>query len=119
MIDIEEAMNLIEIGLQLDGVNVIPNLKSFLVKDLFEIFADKFGLKYKIGVPRISEKLHEMMISVEEVPRTCYNKEKNTYFMHYKNLAPDAIDFEFTSDKVMVTKDELRDILINYNYFKQ
>ena len=118
MIDIEEAINLIEYGLEVDGYNVIPNLKSFLVKDLFEIFADKFGLKYKIGVPRISEKLHEMMISVEEVPRTCYNKEKDTYFMHYKNLAPDAIDFEFTSDKTVVSKKELTQILENYEYFK-
>jgi len=34
MIDIEEAINLIETGLQKDGVNVIPNLKAFRVKDL-------------------------------------------------------------------------------------
>ena len=34
MIDIEDAMNLIEKGLNVSGYNVIPNLKSFLVKDL-------------------------------------------------------------------------------------
>lgn len=118
MIDIEEAMDLIEYGLEVDGYNVIPNLKSFLIKDLFEIFTDKFGLKYKMGVPRISEKLHEMMISIEEAPRTYYNEVLDTYFMHYENLAKNPIDFEFTSDKKVIDKTELEKILKGYNYFK-
>lgn len=118
MIDIEEAMNLIEFGLQVDGYNVIPNLKSFLIKDLFEIYSEKFGLKWKMGVPRISEKLHEMMVSIEEAPRTFYNKENDSFYMHYESLADDAIDYEFTSDKVIVTKNELEKILQRYGYFK-
>jgi len=118
MINIEEAMDLIEYGLEVDGYNVIPNLKSFLIKDLFEIFAEKFGLRYKIGVPRISEKLHEMMISIEEAPRTYYNKELDSYFMHYEKLAKEPIDFEFTSDNVVVSKDELKQILEGYDYFR-
>jgi len=118
MIDIEEAIKLIEYGLEVDGYNVIPNLKSFYIKDLFELFADNFGLQYNLGVPRISEKLHEMMISKEESPRTYYDKNKNTYFMHYKKLADSPIDFEFTSDICAVTKEELSTILEKYNYFK-
>lgn len=118
MIDIEEAMDLIEYGLDVDGYNVIPNLKSFLIKDLFEIFAEKFGLKYKMGVPRISEKLHEMMISIEEAPRTYYNEKLDSYFMHYKDISDNRIDFEFTSDKTVVSKEELEKILKGYNYFK-
>lgn len=118
MIDIEEAMDLIEYGLDVDGYNVIPNLKSFLIKDLFEIFKDKFGLKYKMGVPRISEKLHEMMISIEEAPRTYYDTNNDAYFMHYEKLAKNPIDFEFTSDKTVVSKEELIQILEKYEYFK-
>jgi len=118
MIDIEEAMDLIEYGLDVDGYNVIPNLKSFLIKDLFEIFAEKFGLKYKMGVPRISEKLHEMMISIEEAPRTYYNEKLDSYFMHYKDIADNRIDFEFTSDKTMVSKEDLEKLLEKYGYFK-
>jgi len=118
MIDIEEAMDLIEYGLEVDGYNVIPNLKSFLIKDLFEIFAEKFGLKYKMGVPRISEKLHEMMISIEEAPRTYYNEKLDSYFMHYKDIADNRIDFEFTSDKTMVSKEDLEKLLEKYGYFK-
>lgn len=118
MIDIEEAMDLIEYGLEVDGYNVIPNLKSFLIKDLFEIFAEKFGLKYKMGVPRISEKLHEMMISIEEAPRTYYNEKLDSYFMHYKDIADNRIDFEFTSDKTVVSKEDLEKLLEKHGYFK-
>ncbi len=102
MIDIEEAMDLIEYGLKVDGYNVIPNLKAFKVKDLFEIYSEKFGLNYTIGEPRISEKLHEMMVSSEETPRTSYVVEDDTYYMHYKNISKNTIDFEFTSDQVCV-----------------
>ena len=121
MINIGEAMDLIEIGLNKDGVNVIPNLKSFKVKDLFEIYQEKFGLTYIIGEPRISEKLHEMMISKEEAPRTTYEPENNAYIMHYKDISDDSFkgEFgEFTSDTVCVSKRELDKILESNNYFK-
>lgn len=117
MIEIDEAIDLIEIALTKDGFNLIPNLKSFLIKDLFEIYNDKFGLKYKIGEPRISEKLHEMMISIEEAPRTSYDKLNNVYSMHYEKLAKNSIAFEFTSDKTVISKEELQDLLESNNYF--
>jgi len=120
MIDIESAMDLIEEGLKVHGYNLIPNLKSFKVKDLFELYKEKFGLRYKLGSPRVSEKLHEMMISKEESYRTRYSEENNVYYMHYKNVEhtdPEK-EFEFTSDKVVVSYEELDKILKSYNYFK-
>jgi len=116
MIEIEEAMDLIEKGLGVSGFNVIPNLKSFLVKDLFEIYEEEFGLQYRHGVPRISEKIHEMMISKEEAPR-CQTLE-GTIYMHYKDITDTGDKEEFTSGKVVVSKDELRNMLELYNYFK-
>jgi len=119
MIDIEQAIDLIERGLKVSGYNVIPNLKSFKIQDLFEIFAEQYGLQYDLGQPRISEKLHEMMVSKEEVPRTVYNLEHDTYYMHYKNTHEGKFKWEeFTSDITVVTKKELQLILENYNYFK-
>lgn len=119
MIDIKDAMDLIEKGLMVSGYNVIPNLKSFLVKDLFEIYSEKFNLKYKIGTPRISEKLHEIMLSDEEAPRTFYNEENNTFYMHYKNISSNPLNKEFSSKDVVVSKNELENILESYNYFKK
>lgn len=119
MIDIEQAIDLIEAGLQETGYNVIPNLKAFKVRDLFEIYAEKFGLEYKLGTPRISEKLHEMMVSKEERPRTFYNKDNDTYYMHYKDISDRQVSWEeFTSDQVAVSKQELEDILQHHNYFQ-
>jgi UDP-glucose 4-epimerase len=121
MIDVEQAIDLIQHGLQVTGYNIIPNLKSFRVQDLFEIYSEKFGLKYEIDKPRISEKLHEMMISKEEVPRTFYNTEHDVYYMHYKNINPIPNKFnwgEFTSNITLVDKQKLKTILENYEYFK-
>ena len=121
MIDIEQAIDLIEYGLQVTGYNIIPNLKSFKVQDLFEIYKEKFGLEYELGEPRISEKLHEVMISKEEVHRTSYNNENDIYYMHYKNINPVSNNFnweEFTSDITVVNKQELEVILQSYEYFK-
>jgi|GEM_PF-1004954 UDP-N-acetylglucosamine 4,6-dehydratase len=121
MIDIEEAMDLIEHSLEKSGVNVVPNLKSHKVSDLFEIFHEKFGLSYKKGQPRISEKLHEIMIAAEELPRTIYDKEDNIFLMHYKDISPAIPSFasgEFSSKDVAVSREELDRILSNYNYFK-
>jgi len=118
MINIKDAMDLIEEGLKVSGFNIIPNLKSFKVKDLFEIYNKKFGLKYKIGKPRISEKIHEIMISKEEAPRTFYSKENDVFYMHYKNIAEDSIQNEFSSYETIVSKSELSKILTYYNFFK-
>jgi UDP-glucose 4-epimerase len=118
MIDIEQAIDLIEYGLQVTGYNIIPNLKSFKVQDLFEIYKEEFGLEYESGEPRISEKLHEMMISKEEVPRTTYNANHDVYYMHYKNVNSSTFDWEeFTSDITLVSKQELKTILQKYEYF--
>jgi UDP-N-acetylglucosamine 4,6-dehydratase len=118
MVDVEQAIDLIEHGLQVTGYNIIPNLKSFRVQDLFEIYNENFGLKYEIDKPRISEKLHEMMISKEEVPRTFYNSEHDIYYMHYKNTNSNKFDWEeFTSDITLISKQELKIILQSFNYF--
>ena len=117
LIEIEDAITLIEESLKVNGFNLIPNLKSFLIKDLFEIYKENFGLKYVIGEPRVSEKLHEMMISKEETPRTFFDKGKNLYFMHYKNIYDTGVK-EFTSNNVMISKDELYRYLVNKNFYR-
>ena len=117
MIDIESAMDLIEQGLNISGYNIIAYLKSFKVKDLFEIYCDNFNIKYNIGKPRISEKLHEMMFSKEESTRI--QQYNSNFGMHYKDVYNISLPFEeFTSDKVVVSKKELKSILSYYNYFK-
>jgi hypothetical protein len=60
-----------------------------------------------------------MMVSKEERPRTFYNKDNDTYYMHYKDISDRQVSWEeFTSDQVAVSKQELEDILQHYNYFQ-
>jgi UDP-glucose 4-epimerase len=118
MITVEEAMDLIEVSLNYNGYNVVPKLKSFKVKDLFEIYSEKFGLTYKIGTPRISEKIHEIMIASEEMPRT--RDDDRYYYMHYKNVfRKQSIISDYSSKDQTVTKEELNQKLKQFNYFKE
>jgi len=117
MITVEEAMDLVEVSLNYNGYNVVPKLKSFRVKDLFEIYSEKFGLKYEIGSPRISEKIHEIMISSEEMPRT--KDDDKYYYMHYKDiLRQKSILTDYSSKDQIVTKEELDIKLSQSQYFK-
>lgn len=121
MIDIEEAMDAIEYALLKDGFNIIPNLKSFKVKDLFEIYEQEFGLQWKLGEPRIGEKYHEQMISPYEKERVTFDKEHDVFLLHNKTvyheniLGPNGL----SSEDCLVSKDELNKILKGYNYFKK
>mgnify|MGYP003641440703 FL=1 len=119
IISVDEATDLIEFALNKTGFNVIPKAKSILIKDLFEIFSEKFGLKYCVGSPRISEKIHEIMISSEETPRV--KEQEDYYLMHYRNIYK-GIDFpnnEFSSRDCVVSKQELGQLLEKNNYYKK
>ena len=117
MITTDEAIDLIEFGLTLTGYNVIPNIKSFRVLDLFEIYKKKFGLKFILGSPRISEKIHEMMFSAEESPRI--KTMNGNYMMHYSDVYNEELPFkEYVSDQVVVNQNELDQMLQKYNYFQ-
>ncbi|MEZ4103678.1 MAG: polysaccharide biosynthesis protein [Candidatus Paceibacterota bacterium] len=119
MIDIEQAIDCIEYALKKDNFNIIPNLKSLKIKDLFEIFEEEFRLKWKMGTPRISEKFHEQMISPYERERVTYDREHNMFLLHNKNVYYETIlsPKGLTSEECLVTKEELHDILKKYNYF--
>ena len=120
MIDIERAMDCVEIALTTTGYNIIPNLKSFKVKDLFELYSEKFGLKWKKGNLRISEKLHEQMISPFEIARTTYNKKNDVYLMNYTKIFNETYlpSAGLSSENHTVSKKELDAILKKYNYFE-
>jgi len=121
MININEAMDCVEYALAKDAFNVIPNLKSFKVKDLFEIFSEVHGLTWKNGVPRISEKIHEQMISPFERERVTYDKENDMFLLHNKTVYNENILSinGLTSEECTVTKDELKSILEKHNYFSK
>ncbi|WP_299017183.1 polysaccharide biosynthesis protein [uncultured Polaribacter sp.] len=120
MIDVDEAISLIQNSFNFTGFNIIPNIPSFKVSDLFEIYKEEFGLKYSIGKPRISEKIHEIMIAKEEIPRTYLDKKTNMFMMHYHDVQLKSnINFEeFSSENVVVSKQQLYNKLKLNNFFR-
>ena len=113
MIDVEKAVDCIEEALNHTGVNIVPNIKSFAVKDLFEIYSEKFDLKWKLGQPRISEKIHEHMFSPYEIPRTTYIKDNDIYLIHYRNIYNELNITRdgLSSEDCLVSKAELDNLL--------
>ena len=58
------------------------------------------------------------MVSKEEAPRTFYNEDDNTYYMHYKEVFVDNLTEEFSSHQTTVTQPELIEILNKYDFFR-
>lgn len=124
MLTVDRAIDLIEFGLSKNGYNVIPKVKSFKIQDLFEIYKEKFGLRYKLGEPRISEKIHEIMVSKEEITRTNYDSKTDNFYMHYEkiqNLTNKEKFFpndEYSSRDFVISKEQLNEFLNKNNYYK-
>jgi len=119
MLPIDSAVSLIEFALTKTGYNIIPRANSFLIKDVFDIYKEEFGLKYKLGNPRISEKIHELMISEEEIPRVF--SEEDYYLMHYKKVGNNEKfeNNEFSSRDVVLPTQDCYSFLEKYNFYKK
>lgn len=118
MLTIEEAMDLIDYALGIDGYNVIPRIASFKIIDLFEIYASRFGLRYSLGLPRPSEKIHEIMIAEEELPRV--TEQGGFYTMHYERIAANRLSFpanQYSSQDCCISKDALDRFLQKHSYY--
>jgi UDP-glucose 4-epimerase len=116
IITAQEAVELIDFSLNINGFNVTSPLYSMRIVDLFEIFSNKFNLKYKIGKPRVSEKAHEILFSKEEARRV--TKFQNKFLMHPKKIFDEFFN-EFSSESNVLEKNDLETFLESNNYFKQ
>ena len=120
LLTIDDAMDLIYKSLRFNNVNVVPNASSFQIKDLFDIYKEQFGLKYDVTVPRPNEKIHELMIAPEEMPRTTWHSDYNVFNIH-KTIQPNAYVFrgnEYSSRTNVINAAYLYDFLERYQYFK-
>lgn len=119
MMDPDQVLHCITLGLDKTGHNIIPNLHAHKVKDLFEIYEEEFGLSWKLGNPRTSEKIHEQMISPYELGRTTFDASANIFFTHYKELSQNpSLDAKVNSYDYLLTKEDLRNYLKLRSFFK-
>jgi UDP-glucose 4-epimerase len=121
LLDVEEAMDLIMKSVNYKNCNIIPLAKSFLVKDLFDIYKEEFGLSYKITKPRTGEKIHEIMASNEETRRMELQSEDNIYLLHPSRDigATNFVNNEYSSKDCCLTKDALYEYLKEKGFYQQ
>lgn len=122
LLPVEDAVSLIMKALESDltGLNVVPNIPSARIKDIFDIYSEKFGLQYDLSVPRVGEKIHEVMASSEEVRRMQYHKDHNFYTIDPKREF-NQLQFpndEYSSRDHCVSIDVLDELLKKENYFE-
>lgn len=119
MIEVNDAIDVIEYSLHNNKVNVVPKISSFNILDLVKIYSDQFGLKYKMGSPRINEKIHECMISKDE---HCRVFDKGSYYIISRTLTNDKLvdlkNEEFSSKDYVVSSDDLYSFLKMRNFYK-
>lgn len=116
LIDIEDAIDLVLNALKYyKQCNVVPVAKSFLIKDLLDIYANEFGLKYHVTAPRTGEKIHEIMLSSEEVRRTEFDEQNKLYILH---PSKDINKLSFQNNEYS-SRDYCLDKAAIYDYFKK
>lgn len=110
---LDESVTLIDYALNHgeNGDIVIPHLQSINIKDLIELYAEKYNKEIKISGIRQGEKLFESLVSDSEIE----NVEINDNFIIIKNHNVnkkhcDAKDF--SSYNNMITKNELYNYLV-------
>ena len=120
LLDVDDAVDLIMKSTSYAGCNLIPMAKSFKVKDLFDIYGDEFGLRYRVTEPRTGEKIHEIMASNEEVRRMELIKKDSIYLLHpQKDIHQVSFkNGEYSSRDHCLTKKELYNYLKSKNFYK-
>lgn len=111
---LEQSVELIEYGIEFgeNGDTIIPKLISLKLKDLLEIFSDKYNKPIKITGLRPGEKMLESLISETQSMRL---EKKDNGYMHikppYKNLLITDDIHNYNSKINPLTKNELCDYL--------
>lgn len=115
---LDESVSLIEYAI-LNGNNgetIIPKLSSMKIKDLIEIFCEKYNLKYEISGIRFIEKIHEDLINKTQ---SMYSYDVDNYYhikAPFEKIISNEKIFEFTSAQKLLSKIELKKKLKELNF---
>lgn len=118
IMSLNQSVELIEHAIKFgkNGETVIYNVPSMLIKDLIELFCEKYNKDYKLSQIRFIEKLHEELINETQSMYTYKNKN----FYHIKPVFDNEIinnnTFILSSDKEVISKDKLKNLLESYNF---
>jgi len=118
LLTLDTAVNIVFDALQYAdaGETYIPNIPSVNIVDLAEIMIGKRNIDIQCIGMRPGEKIHEILLSEEELPRTI---KKNGYYaicpilpeLRKETIKKPALDKELSSADYVMTKKELEAFL--------
>lgn len=121
-LDIDRGIESIEDAIFRENVTIVPNIKSFKVKDIFDIYAKEFGLKYEIGQLRLNEKLHEHLFTKDETYRTTYDEDSDNFIVKSSGSVSNphfTSHVDISSDMFVVDYKEIYQYLKDRRFFQK
>ena len=112
----EDSVRLINYAIEEgeSGDTLIPKVLSASIKDMIELYADKYSKRIVPGKIRAGEKIHEDLVNEYESLRSIDN---NKYFIikpPYKNYKNDT-SFKYISYSSIISKEHLHEYLSKLN----
>jgi len=97
------------------GDTIVPELVSINIKDLIELFSEKYNKPIKVTGLRSSERLLETLISTTESLSMVKVAEYHHIKPHYKHLMTTNDPIEYSSNINQLSKEKLKEYLITLN----
>lgn len=98
------------------GEIIIPKLNAMYIKDLIEIFSEKYSKPIKTTQIRTGEKLYESLINDSQ---SLHTQDKGKYYHIKPSYEVEKLNldvFEYSSRQNVLTKDELK-VFLEENFF--
>ncbi|BCS83197.1 putative dTDP-d-glucose 4 6-dehydratase [Cotonvirus japonicus] len=114
---LDDSVNLIEYAIMHGntGEIIIPKLNSMYIKDMIELFADKFNKPIKITGIRSGERMYESLINDTQSMKSIVKGDYYHILPSYSKEINAENLFEYSSKQDILTKEELRAYLLRVN----
>lgn len=97
------------------GEIIIPKLRAMYIKDMIELFSEKYNKPIKLSGVRSGERMYESLINDTQSMKTMVNEDYYHILPSYvKNIITENL-FEYNSKQNILTKEQLKNYLIEVN----
>lgn len=112
---LDDSVKLIEYAITsgTSGEIIIPKLNAMYIKDLIEIFSEKYSKPIKIGSIRCGERMYESLINDTQSMRTIITEDYYHILPPYKQCNIVDSKYEYNSKQNILSKQNLIDYLKN------
>ena len=95
----------------LSGEIIIPHLQSMYIKDIIELFSNKYSKPIKISGLRSGERMYETLINDTQSYKTIKREQYYHIVPSYNSNILNDVPFEYNSKQDILSKDQLKKYL--------